>query len=291
MLSHTHGQLASPTTVGKELANFNHRLKQWHSDLNQSTIYGKMNGAVGNFNSHQIADDQLNWLEISNEFIRSLGLEPNPMTTQIEPHDCIARFCNALTGFNLVLLDFVRDFWTYISKSYFKLKVNKEEIGSSTMPHKVNPIDFENAEGNIGVANSLLRHFTEKLPVSRLQRDLSDSTVQRNLGIAIGHTLIAYNSVRRGLSKVTIDEQSIQADLDNAWEVLGEAVQTLLRLEGIEGGYEKVKVLTRGQTFDHEGYLKMIENLPLSPAGKAKLSKLTPTTYTGLAKQLTESHL
>lgn len=290
MLSHTHGQPASPTTMGKELANFHFRLNRWREDLAATEIYGKFNGAVGNFNAHVVASESTDWRVVSDSFVLGLGLQTNPMTTQIEPHDFIARYCNAIFGYNVALVDLTRDIWSYISMDYFKLKLVTGEVGSSTMPHKINPIDFENAEGNLGIANTLFRHFSEKLPVSRLQRDLSDSTVQRNLGTAIGHALVAFTSINRGLSKLELNVDGICEDLADAWEILGEAVQTVLRVEGIENGYELIKTLTRGQRLDHETYLKIIEQLPLSDAAREKLTELTPETYIGLAAELTNQY-
>ena len=286
ILSHTHGQPASPTTMGKELANVSDRLRRWQEDLNQVDILGKFNGAVGNFNAHMVASPTTDWVQLTSDFISGLGLVPNVMTTQIEPHDFMARYCNALASYNQVLLDLCRDIWTYISMSYFKLNVQENEVGSSTMPHKVNPIDFENAEGNLGVANALLRHFVETLPVSRLQRDLSDSTVQRNFGSAMGHSLVAYRSALRGLLKLEVDENQVATALAGAWEVLAEPVQTLLRMEGFEGAYEQIKALTRGRGIDRDVYLNMLAELPLSAESRSKLAKLTPQTYIGLAAQL-----
>ena len=290
VLSHTHGQPASPTTMGKEIANFHFRLSKWREDLAATEIYGKFNGAVGNFNAHVVASESTDWRVVSDSFVLGLGLQTNPMTTQIEPHDFIARYCNAIFGYDVALLDLTRDIWTYISMDYFKLKLVSGEVGSSTMPHKINPIDFENAEGNLGIANSLLRHFSEKLPVSRLQRDLSDSTVQRNFGTAIGHALVAYTSINRGLSKLELNVEGISEDLSEAWEILGEAVQTVLRVEGIENGYELIKSLTRGQRLDRQSYLTIIEELPLSDAARSKLTELTPETYIGLAAELTNQY-
>ena len=290
MLSHTHGQPASPTTMGKELANFHFRLNKWREDLAATEIYGKFNGAVGNFNAHVVASKSTDWRVVSDSFVLGLGLQTNPMTTQIEPHDYIARYCNAIFGYNVALIDLTRDIWSYISMDYFKLKLVSGEVGSSTMPHKINPIDFENAEGNLGIANSLFHHFSEKLPVSRLQRDLSDSTVQRNFGTAIGHALVAFTSINRGLSKLELNVEGICEDLTDTWEILGEAVQTVLRVEGVENGYELIKSLTRGQRLDRESYLKIIEQLPLSDASREKLAELTPETYVGLAAELTNQY-
>ena len=286
MLSRTHGQAASPTTMGKELAVFSMRLRSWREDFHSVMVLGKFNGAVGNYNAHEIASPSTNWSKISETFLRGLGFEPNPITTQIEPHDYMAKLCNALVGYNQVLLDLNRDLWTYISMGYYKLKTTAGEVGSSTMPHKVNPIDFENSEGNIGVANTLLKHFAEKLPVSRLQRDLSDSTVQRNLGQAIAHCVVAYRKSISGLKKLDLDENQVSEDLDDAWEVLAEAVQTMLRLEGVSGAYEQIKEHTRGQKFDQGSYLNLLEQLPLSQAARKTLSALTPAAYIGKAENL-----
>ena len=250
MLARTHGQAATPTTVGKELANVAARLERQRKGLAQLDVLGKMNGAVGNFNAHVAALPRVDWPELSARFIRSLGLEPNTHTTQIEPHDWIAEYCHALARANTVLIDFTRDMWTYISLGYFRQKPVAGEVGSSTMPHKVNPIDFENSEGNLGLANALLTHFAEKLPVSRLQRDLSDSTVMRNLGVAIGHAVLAYRSLEAGLSKVELDEVRLAEDLQDAWEVLAEAVQTVMRVHGIPDAYDRLKAFTRGRPVD-----------------------------------------
>ena len=291
MLSRTHGQPASPTTMGKEFAVFLTRLRSWHLDLLSVKVLGKFNGAVGNYNAHEIASSVTNWSKISETFLRGLGFEPNLITTQIEPHDYIAKLCNALVGYNQVLLDLNRDIWTYISMGYFNLNTVAGEVGSSTMPHKVNPIDFENSEGNIGVANALLKHFAEKLTVSRLQRDLSDSTVQRNLGQAIAHCVIAYRKSATGLSKLELDEDQVKRSLDDAWEVLTEAVQSMLRLEGVTGAYEKIKEQTHGQRLDQDSYLDLLEQLPLSQAAREKLSALTPATYIGKAHNLVWLHM
>ncbi|MCY4656188.1 MAG: adenylosuccinate lyase [Gammaproteobacteria bacterium] len=287
MLAHTHGQTASPTTMGKELAIFQHRLSQWYWELAHTEIYGKFNGAVGNYNAHVVASPTTDWPAVTGQFIRGLGLKPNILTTQIEPHDCIARYCNALSGYNQVILDLCRDIWTYISMAFFKLKVVKGEVGSSTMPHKVNPIDFENAEGNVGIANSLLTHLAQKLPVSRLQRDLSDSTVQRNLGSALGYCLTVYSRTLRGLKKLEIDENRLSESLFNSWEVLAEAIQTVMRKEGIADAYEQIKSVTRGQALDQDMYRQIIHELPLSREGREVLLSLTPATYIGLARHLT----
>ena len=286
MLARTHGQPASPTTLGKEIANFVARLRRGERRLMAVEILGKWNGAVGNFNAHQAALPAVDWPAVSRAFIDSLGLIGNPYTTQIEPHDWIAEYCDALAAVNVVLLDLCRDFWGYISLGYLKQRPAAAEVGSSTMPHKVNPIDFENAEGNLGIANALLRHFADKLPVSRWQRDLTDSTVLRNLGVALGHTLIAWRSLGRGLGKVDADAQAIGADLEDAWEVLGEAIQTVLRAAGVPGGYERMKEHTRGRVIDERALAELIDGLPLSAEEKHRLRKLRPIDYTGLAARL-----
>src|SRR5210317_2143855 len=263
MLSRTHGQTASPTTLGKELANVVARLARIEKQFGAVDILGKFNGAVGNYNAHVIAYPDLDWPAISHNFIESLGLQPNPYTTQIEPHDWTAEYCHALVRYNTVLIDFARDIWGYISLGYFKQKVAKNEVGSSTMPHKVNPIDFENAEGNLGVANAMLSHFAEKLPISRWQRDLTDSTVQRNLGLATGYIVIALKSLLKGVGKLRVNEEAIHADVAAAWEVLAEAVQTVMRRYGIENPYEKLKALTRGQPVTKEILLEFIGTLDI----------------------------
>src|SRR5208282_4668079 len=246
----------------------------------------KMNGAVGNFNAHLAALPQIDWPGFSARFVESLGLQSNAYTTQIEPHDWIAEYCHAVLRANTVLLDFARDMWAYISLGYFKQKLVAGEVGSSTMPHKVNPIDFENAEGNLGLANALLAHFAEKLPVSRLQRDLSDSTVLRNLGVAIGHAVLAYQSLAAGLQKIELDEARVAQDLDRAWEVLGEAVQTVMRAHGIPDGYDHLKTFTRGRTVDQAAMREFIVSLALPAAEKERLLAMTPATYLGLAPAL-----
>ncbi len=286
MLARTHGQPASPTTMGKELANFRARLDAQMRSLAEVSILGKLNGAVGNFNAHIAALPQVDWLASSETFVRSLGLEPNTMTTQIEPHDWIAQYCHALARIDTVLLDLVRDLWGYISLGYFRQRAIDGEVGSSTMPHKINPIDFENAEGNLGLANALLGHFAAKLPVSRWQRDLSDSTVLRSLGVALGHALLAYESILKGLGKLELDENAMRQDLDDSWEVLAEAVQSVLRAQGIEQGYERLKSFSRGRRIDRDALADFISQLPLHPAEKTRLLALTPRTYTGLAEVL-----
>src|SRR5450631_3656570 len=283
MLARTHGQTATPTTVGKELANVAARLRSQRNSLARVVILGKMNGAVGNFNAHAAALPQVDWPAFSAGFIASLGLESNPFTTQIEPHDWIAEYCHALMRVNTVLIDFARDMWSYISIGYFKQRVIEGEVGSSTMPHKVNPIDFENAEGNLGLANALLGHFAEKLPLSRMQRDLTDSTVLRNVGVAIGHCVLGYGSVGAGLGKIELDDARLTQDLDRAWEVLGEAVQTVMRAHGIPEAYERLKSFTRGRSIDKEAMREFIGLLDLPDAEKALLMRLEPTDYVGLA--------
>ena len=285
MLSRTHGQTASPTTLGKELANVVARLERAEEQFAGVSILGKFNGAVGNYNAHAIAYPDADWRTISHTFVESLGIEPNPYTTQIEPHDWTAGYCHALIRYNTVLIDFARDVWGYISLGYFKQKVAKDEVGSSTMPHKVNPIDFENAEGNLGLANALLSHFAEKLPISRWQRDLTDSTVQRNLGVAAAYLVIALASLAKGIGKLQVNEEAIGADVLEAWEVLAEAVQTVMRRYGIPNPYEKLKALTRGQAVTKESLQEFVETLEIPDAEKRRLLDLTPDTYVGLAEQ------
>jgi adenylosuccinate lyase len=286
MLARTHGQTASPTTVGKELANFAVRLRTQRAGIERVGILGKMNGAVGNFNALVAALPQVDWLGFSQAFVESLGLASNAYTTQIEPHDWIAEYCHALMRANTVLLDFARDMWSYISMGYFKLRVIAAEVGSSTMPHKVNPIDFENAEGNLGLANALLAHFADKLPVSRLQRDLTDSTVLRNVGVAIGHCVLSYGSLSTGLGKIDLDSARLAEDLDRAWEVLGEAVQTVMRAHGIPEAFERLKSVTRGRPIDRQSMREFIASLDLPPAEKERLLRLEPRDYVGLAPLL-----
>ena len=286
MLARTHGQPASPTTLGKEIANFSARLRRAQRRWAGVAILGKWNGAVGNFNAHVAASPATDWPGVSRSFVASLGLESNPYTTQIEPHDWIAEYCDAVAAVNVVVIDMARDFWGYISLGYLKQRAITGEVGSSTMPHKVNPIDFENAEGNLGVANALLRHFADKLPVSRWQRDLTDSTVLRNVGVALGHTLIAWRALGRGLDKVAADPARIATDVADAWEVLGEAVQTVLRAAGVPNGYEKLKEFTRGRSIDGQSLAAFIDTLPLDAADKTRLKALRPADYTGIAAQL-----
>ncbi len=283
MLSRTHGQTASPTTLGKELANVVARLERARKQFAAVEIFGKFNGAVGNYNAHVVAYPDTDWQAISHRFIESLGVYPNPYTTQIEPHDWTAEYSQALMRFNTILIDFARDVWGYISLGYFRQSVAKDEVGSSTMPHKVNPIDFENAEGNLGLANAMLAHFAEKLPVSRWQRDLSDSTVQRNFGAALAYILIAIQSLKKGVGKLQVDQTVITADVSEAWEVLAEAVQTVMRRYGIPEPYEKLKALTRGQAVTQDVLAKFIETLDVPNAEKQRLRELTPESYIGLA--------
>jgi len=286
MPARTHGQPASPTTLGKECANFVARLRRAQRRWGAVAILGKWNGAVGNFNAHVAALPDLDWPRLAADFVGSLALDYNPLTTQIEPHDWMGEYCDALAAINVIATDLCRDFWGYISLGYLRQRAVAGEVGSSTMPHKVNPIDFENAEGNCGIANALLRHFSEKLPLSRWQRDLTDSTVLRNLGVALGHTLIAWSSLGRGLGKVEADPARMRADFANSWEVLGEAVQTVLRAAGVPDGYEKLKEFTRGRTIDAATLGAFIDALPLAAADKARLRALTPESYTGLAARL-----
>ena len=286
MLSRTHGQTASPTTVGKEFANVVARLRRAQQQLSAVVIRGKFNGAVGNFNAHSAAYPEIDWPSLSCKFIESLGLDANIMTTQIEPHDWIAEYCHALIRYNTVLLDFCRDIWAYVSLGYFTQRIAENEVGSSTMPHKVNPIDFENAEGNLGLATAMLQHFATKLPVSRWQRDLTDSTVQRNFGLAIGYIVIALRSTRKGLDKLQLNPDRVAADLSETWEVLGEAIQTVMRRYGIPEPYEKLKALTRGETVTRELIQEFVRSLEIPDDAKERLLKITPESYTGLAAQL-----
>jgi adenylosuccinate lyase len=286
MLARTHGQTATPTTVGKELANVAARLDRQRAGFKSVAILGKMNGAVGNYNAHVAALPRVDWPAFSAEFVESLGLVPNPYTTQIEPHDWIAEYSHALMRTNTVLLDFARDMWSYISIGYFKQRLIPGEVGSSTMPHKVNPIDFENAEGNLGLANALMGHFADKLPVSRLQRDLTDSTVLRNIGVAVGHTVLSLDSLIKGIEKIELDQARVAHDLDRAWEVLGEAVQTVMRAHGIEDAYERLKNFTRGRPVDEIAMRDFIASLTLPAEAKERLMLLTPGTYLGLAPLL-----
>jgi adenylosuccinate lyase len=287
ILAKTHGQTASPTTMGKELANFSYRLKRQIKQLKNQEILGKINGAVGNFNAHMSAYPKKNWQKFSKEFIGSIGLTYNPYTTQIEPHDFMAEIFQNVSRVNTILIDFNRDIWTYISNGYFKQKTLKNEVGSSTMPHKVNPIDFENSEGNLGMSNALLNHFSAKLPISRLQRDLTDSTVLRNIGLSFSFSLIAYNSCLKGLTKLEINKDIINKDLDQAWEVLAEPIQTVMRKNGIKNPYEKLKDLTRGnKNINKELLHSFIKLLDLPKKDKDYLLHLTPQNYVGVAASL-----
>ena len=286
MLSRTHGQTASPTTLGKEMANFAYRLDRQISQLKDVRIMGKFNGAVGNFNAHLSAYPEIDWQKISMDFIEGLGINYAPYSSQIETHDYIAEYFHALNRFNTILIDFCRDVWGYISLGYFSQKTIKGEIGSSTMPHKVNPIDFENAEGNLGLAIAIGDHFATKLPISRWQRDLSDSTVLRNLGVSCAHSLISFSSVRKGINKLEVNETRLLEDLDNAWEVLAEPIQTVMRRYGIKNPYEKLKELTRGKAIDAEIIKDFINSLEIPSEAKEELYKLTPANYIGDAIKL-----
>ncbi len=287
LLARTHGQTASPTTLGKEFANVAYRLERQIKSLKTQPILGKINGAVGNFNAHLIAYPKKDWNKFSQKFIKALGLSYNEYTTQIEPHDFAAEIFNNLSLINTILIDLNRDIWSYISIGYFKQRMKKNEVGSSTMPHKVNPIDFENSEGNLGLANAILRHLSEKLPISRWQRDLTDSTVLRNIGVAFGYSLIAYQSLGRGLGKLQVNQVRINEDLDNAWEVLAEPIQTMMRKRGIANPYEKLKELTRGnQNIDRVSLHQFINTLELPMQDKKTLLNLTPQSYIGLAAKL-----
>ncbi|MCP3848722.1 MAG: adenylosuccinate lyase [Gammaproteobacteria bacterium] len=283
MLCRTHGQPASPSTMGKEMANVAYRLERQFKQLKAVPIMGKINGAVGNYNAHYSAYPELNWADIAQSFVESLGLDFNPYTIQIEPHDYIAEYFDTLARFNTILIDFDRDIWSYISLGYFKQKTIAGEVGSSTMPHKVNPIDFENSEGNLGIANALMNHLSSKLPISRWQRDLTDSTVLRNLGVGIAHSMIAYSSTMRGIGKLEINETALAADLDNTWEVLAEPIQTVMRRYGIEKPYEKLKELTRGQSITAETLKAFVDSLDIPDEAKKELQALTPATYIGNA--------
>jgi adenylosuccinate lyase len=286
MLSRTHGQTASPTTVGKEIANVVARLRRQRDVLAALPMPGKINGAVGNYNAHVVSYPEVDWLDFSRAFVQSLGLDWQAYTTQIEPHDGIAELSDVSKRINSIAIDLCRDLWGYISLGYFTQAVKAGEVGSSTMPHKVNPIDFENAEGNFGIANALFEHFAAKLPVSRWQRDLTDSTVLRALGTAFGHTLVGFEALLRGLGKLTVNPQRIAADLDAAWEVLAEAVQTVMRRHGLPNPYEQLKALTRGHGIDAVSMREFIATLALPEADRQRLLALTPATYTGLAESL-----
>jgi adenylosuccinate lyase len=289
MLARTHGQTASPTTIGKELAVFADRLARQVRKEEAVEILGKLNGAVGNFNAHLSAYPDVDWPSLARGIIEgALGLRQNRFTTQIEPHDYMAELFDAISRFNTILLDLDRDIWTYISMAYFGQKTVKGEVGSSTMPHKVNPIDFENSEGNLGLANAIFGHLSAKLPVSRLQRDLTDSTVLRNMGVGFGYSMIAYLSTLKGFGKLKLNEQNLSDDLDHAWEVLAEPIQTVMRKAGIEKPYEKLKDLTRGQTITKETIRQFVEGLDLPAEDKQRLLELSPATYTGVAEQIVD---
>ncbi|MDX2504914.1 MAG: adenylosuccinate lyase [Gammaproteobacteria bacterium] len=283
MLCRTHGQPASPSTMGKEMANVAYRLKRQYEQFKAVQVMGKINGAVGNYNAHFSAYPELDWPEIAKKFVESLGVDFNPYTIQIEPHDYIAEYFDALARFNNILIDFNRDIWSYISLGYFKQKTIAGEVGSSTMPHKVNPIDFENSEGNLGIANALLNHLSNKLPISRWQRDLTDSTVLRNLGVGIAHSIIAYSSTLRGISKLKINEEALASDLDNTWEILAEPIQTVMRRYGVEQPYEKLKELTRGQSITAQTLKDFVNTLDIPEQAKQELQALTPASYIGNA--------
>ncbi|MEY0588134.1 adenylosuccinate lyase [Providencia manganoxydans] len=283
LLSRTHGQPATPSTIGKEFANVAYRMERQYRQLEQIEILGKINGAVGNYNAHIAAYPEVNWHEFSETFVTSLGITWNPFTTQIEPHDYIAELFDCVARFNTILLDFDRDIWGYVALNHFKQKTIAGEIGSSTMPHKVNPIDFENSEGNLGLANAVLTHLASKLPVSRWQRDLTDSTVLRNLGVGLGYSLIAYQSTLKGLNKLEVNEQHLLDELDQNWEVLAEPIQTVMRRYGIEKPYEKLKELTRGKRVTAEGMKQFIDGLELPEDEKVRLKAMTPANYIGYA--------
>ncbi|MBQ0719204.1 MAG: adenylosuccinate lyase [Gammaproteobacteria bacterium] len=285
MLSRTHGQTASPTTMGKELANVVARLRRQIEQISAVQILGKVNGAVGNYNAHLSAYPDIDWQANADQFIADLGLQLNPYTTQIEPHDYIAELFDAIARANTILIDLNRDIWAYISIGYFKQKTIEGEVGSSTMPHKVNPIDFENSEGNLGIANALLNHLAAKLPVSRWQRDLTDSTVLRNMGVGLGYSMIAYSSIEKGLSKLQLNAQSLSDDLDNSWEVLAEPIQTVMRRYGVPEPYEKLKALTRGQDITQASLSVFIKTLEIPESARRELLAMTPQSYTGNAAQ------
>lgn len=289
LLSRTHGQPASPSTMGKEMANVAYRMERQYKQIENVEILAKINGAVGNYNAHLSAYPELDWHKFSEEFItESLGVDWNPYTTQIEPHDYIAELFDAIARFNTILIDFDRDVWGYIALGHFKQKTIAGEIGSSTMPHKVNPIDFENSEGNLGLANAIFTHLAQKLPISRWQRDLTDSTVLRNLGVGCGYAIIAYSSVMRGISKLEVNQAALEAELDKNWEVLAEPVQTVMRRYGIEKPYEKLKELTRGKRVDGEGMRAFIDGLEIPQEEKDRLKQMTPANYIGDAVKLTD---
>ena len=288
LLSRTHGQTASPSTLGKEFANVVARLQRQRALIAQVSLLGKMNGAVGNYNAHISAYPDIDWPALSESFVTSLGLEFNPYTTQIEPHDCVAELFDAVARFNVILIDLCRDIWGYISLGYLSQKPVEGEIGSSTMPHKVNPIDFENAEGNLGLANAMFDHLSRKLPISRWQRDLTDSTVLRNLGVGAGYTAIAIASLEKGLGKLGVNQQALANDLDNAWEVMAEPIQTVMRRHDVPNAYEALKSLTRGNTMDKAAIQDFIQSLDIPADDKQRLLAMTPSTYLGLAQTLAD---
>lgn len=291
MLSRTHGQTATPTTLGKEFANVVARLRRQVKQLAAVQIMGKINGAVGNLNAHQVTYPDLDWLAMSEQFVSSLGITWNPYTTQIEPHDYMAEMFQAMSRFNTILIDFNRDIWSYISIGYFKQRKVEGETGSSTMPHKVNPIDFENSEGNLGIANAIFGHLSEKLPISRWQRDLTDSTVLRNMGTGLAYSLLSYKSTLKGLGKLEINPSALAEDLNRSWEILAEPIQTIMRRHGVEEPYEKLKELTRGQSLKQESIEQMLETLDIPESARALIRELTPMNYTGLASELVEKLL
>lgn len=291
MLSRTHGQTATPTTLGKEFANVVARLRRQVKQLGAVQIMGKINGAVGNLNAHQVTYPDLDWLAMSEQFVSSLGIIWNPYTTQIEPHDYMAELFQATSRFNTILIDFDRDIWSYISIGYFKQRKIEGETGSSTMPHKVNPIDFENSEGNLGIANAIFGHLSEKLPISRWQRDLTDSTVLRNMGTGFAYSLLSYKSTLKGLGKLEINPAALEQDLDRSWEILAEPIQTIMRRHGVEEPYEKLKELTRGQSLKQESIEQMLQTLEIPESARDQIRELTPMNYTGLASELVEKLL
>jgi adenylosuccinate lyase len=286
MLARTHGQAASPTTFGKEVANVGARLRRARRRLQAVDILAKWNGAVGNYNAHHSARADIDWIAISESFVRSQQLQWNPYSTQIEPHDWIAEYCDAIAAINVILIDWCRDAWGYISLGYLRQRAIEGEVGSSTMPHKINPIDFENAEGNFGLANAMLRFFADKLPISRWQRDLTDSTVLRNLGVALAHSFLGWKALQRGLARISPNRQRMAEDLDQAYETLGEAIQSVLRVAGVPDGYEQLKSFTRGQSVDAGSLQAFVATLPLSPLDRQRLAALKPSQYIGLATVL-----
>ncbi|MCE0488459.1 adenylosuccinate lyase [Pantoea sp. Mb-10] len=288
LLSRTHGQPATPSTIGKEMANVAYRMERQLRQLGKIEVLGKINGAVGNYNAHIAAYPEVDWHQLSEQFVTSLGITWNPYTTQIEPHDYIAELFDCVARFNTILIDFDRDIWGYVALNHFKQKTVAGEIGSSTMPHKVNPIDFENSEGNLGLANAVMQHLASKLPVSRWQRDLTDSTVLRNLGVGVGYALIAYQATLKGIAKLEVNRERLLDELDHNWEVLAEPIQTVMRRYGIEKPYEKLKELTRGKRVDAAGMQAFIDSLALPEAEKTRLKQMTPANYLGRAVQMVD---